>query len=65
MSLSELVRWPWNRNNFIEKKDTEPFFALQEEINHLFDRFFDGFGMAPPSFGKLRQSANSFVQKWM
>lgn len=63
MSFSELVCWPWNRTNLTEKREAEPFLTLQEEINHLFDRFFNGPGMMPTSVGKIQPLPGSFMPK--
>jgi len=52
MTLYSLVPWKRNRSNIAVRSsgNENPFWALQQQTNRLFDDFFDSFGMEP--FGR-------------
>ena len=62
MTLRQLIPWETHNKGVLSKKEDDPMFALQREVNNLFDNFFDGFGLAP-TFGKLQKQYDSFVPK--
>ncbi|HEY8514639.1 MAG TPA: Hsp20/alpha crystallin family protein [Candidatus Binatia bacterium] len=48
MAIRDLVHWRPGRKNVPVRRDVDsPFAALQRDINELFERFFDGFGLEP------------------
>ncbi|MEW6269802.1 MAG: Hsp20/alpha crystallin family protein [Thermodesulfobacteriota bacterium] len=48
MAIKDLVSWRPGRKSVPVRRDVEsPFAALQRDMNELFDRFFDGFGLEP------------------
>ena len=58
MSIYELL--PLSRNGLARRRQQrDPFYALQSRTNHLFDDFFDGFGLEP--FSRLATLQDSFV----
>ncbi len=59
MTMSDLI--PWGRNRTAPAPrgtdDTNPFLALQREMNRVFDGFFRGSGAATPTFAPLGWTA--------
>lgn len=41
---------PWRRKTDISRFSDDPFVSLHREMNHLFDRFFEGEGLVGRSF---------------
>ena len=51
MNVGDLIPWR-NRTAVAQRTNRDPFFALHDQINRVFDDFTHGFGM--PSFGSER-----------
>jgi HSP20 family protein len=45
MSVTQLIPWNHNRNSLVRTDNRDPFFALQREVNRLFDDMWNGFDM--------------------
>lgn len=45
MTVTQLIPWNRTRNNLIRSGNRDPFFALQREVNRLFDDMWNGFDM--------------------
>ncbi len=54
MAITDLI--PWKRDEKkvpVKREEQEPFYALQRNMNRLFDDFFNGFNLAPfDAFGE-------------
>jgi len=49
MSVGDLIPWR-NRGSLTKARDRDPFFALHDQIDRVFDEFTRGFGLS--SFGE-------------
>lgn len=47
MAMRDLVPWKWGEKQVPVKREEEPFYALQHNMNRLFDEFFSDFGLKP------------------
>lgn len=60
MTLRDLI--PWKKNDekkvVVRREDEDPFYALQSNMNRLFDDFFGDFGMTP--FGHWGEQTRLF-----
>ncbi len=45
MSVTQLIPWNRNRNALVRSGNRDPFFALQREVNRLFDDMWSGFDL--------------------
>jgi len=54
MAMKDLVLWKWGEKQAPVKREQEPFYALQRDMNRLFDEFFSDFGLRP--FGESWRS---------
>ncbi|SRR5579875_423089 len=45
MSVTQLIPWNRNRNSLVRSANRDPFFALQREVNRLFDDMWNGFDL--------------------
>ncbi|MCK9539163.1 Hsp20/alpha crystallin family protein [Dokdonella sp.] len=52
MSVTQLIPWTRNRNSLVRSGNRDPFFALQREVNRLFDDMWSGLDM-PMLRGRL------------
>jgi HSP20 family protein len=55
MSVTQLIPWNRNHNSLARTGNRDPFFALQREVNRLFDDMWSGFD-APLFRGGLMES---------
>ncbi|MCG6536291.1 MAG: Hsp20/alpha crystallin family protein, partial [Syntrophales bacterium LBB04] len=48
MDIKNLVPSLWKRSDqTLRRREDNPFYALQREMNHAFDDFFHGFDLSP------------------
>lgn len=48
MALRDILPTPWTRERIPVRREREnPFYALQREMNRMFDRFFSDFSLSP------------------
>jgi len=48
MAITDLVPWKWGEKNVPVKREGEnPFYAMRQEMDRLFDDFWGGSGLAP------------------
>jgi len=45
MAIRDLIPWKWGSKNVPVRRVEDPFYALQRDINRLFDEFFRDFGL--------------------
>src|SRR5579885_3096623 len=45
MSVTQLIPWNRNRGALVRSGNRDPFFALQREVNRLFDDMWNGFDL--------------------
>ncbi len=53
MSVTQLIPWNRNRSSLVRAGNRDPFFALQREMNRLFDDMWSGFDMPQLRGGQL------------
>ena len=61
MAISDLVPWKRGERKLPVRRGEEPFYAMQERMNRMFDDFFsDRFGLAPfgEQFGAFNPSVD-------
>lgn len=58
MAIRDLI--PWSRGRDIDIRRGDPFFALQREMNRVFDDFFRGFDLAPLSADRFFDGARGW-----
>ncbi|MER3546190.1 MAG: hypothetical protein C4338_00790 [Rhodanobacteraceae bacterium] len=56
MSVTQLIPWNRNRNALVRTGNRDPFFALQREVNRLFDDMWNGFDLPMMRSGGLLDS---------
>ncbi len=63
MAITDLVPWKRGKKEVpVRREEVEsPFYALQREMNQLFDDFFDGFGLRP--FGAFGEEFGAFTPR--
>jgi len=47
MAVRDLVPWKWGEKQAPVKREEEPFYALQRDMNRLFNEFFSDFSLRP------------------
>ncbi len=55
MAVRDLIPWNRNRTDVVNRETPDPFFALHDEVNRLFDDFSRSFGVS-----SLSRSAGDF-----